>query len=133
MLILLHGPAAGSEPAAPPEAGDATQSNDGAGFFGLVSVLQRWHTEEACPSLPAVRWDFPSKLWRDKCMWVSAKRGYAQRIFYSNRRSTVSFRKGAGIDLLSVIFAFPSCEFQFRKLNSFIRFLQPQGCRGMLP
>ncbi len=57
--MMSHGPAAGSEPAAPPEAGDATQSNDGAGFFGLESVLQRWFTEEACPSLPGVRSGYP--------------------------------------------------------------------------
>ena len=35
---LKNGPVAGGEPAAPPEAGDAAQSNDGAGFFGLSRV-----------------------------------------------------------------------------------------------
>ena len=40
--LAEYGPAAGGEPAAPPEAGDAAQSNDGAGFFGLGRSSKDW-------------------------------------------------------------------------------------------
>ena len=55
---LKNRPVAGGEPAAPPEAGDAAQSNDGAGFFGLSRVPSP-ATEEACPSCRACGGVFP--------------------------------------------------------------------------
>src|SRR5829696_3478754 len=42
----------------PLSTGDAAQSNDGAGFFGLVGP-PKVDTEEACPSCPACGWGLP--------------------------------------------------------------------------
>ena len=42
----------------PLSTGDAAQSNDGTGFFGLVGP-PKVDTEEACPSCPACGWGLP--------------------------------------------------------------------------
>ena len=61
-FLAEYGPAAGGEPAAPPEAGDAAQSNDGAGFFGLGQPSKGWLPKRlvllcrACGGFPSKRW-----------------------------------------------------------------------------
>lgn len=65
----MNGPAAGGEPAAPPEAGDAAQSNDGAGFFGLCRVPSP-ATEEACPSCRACGRGSPFQTMAPRSLWL---------------------------------------------------------------
>lgn len=61
--LTEYGPAAGGEPAAPPEAGDAAQSNDGAGFFGLGWPSKGWLPKRLV-HLAGRAVGFPSKRWR---------------------------------------------------------------------
>ncbi len=69
----MNGPAAGGEPAAPPEAGDAAQSNDGAGFFGLCRVPSP-ATEEACPSCRACGRGSPFQTMAPRSLWLRVMR-----------------------------------------------------------
>lgn len=85
-LPPMNGPAAGGEPAAPPEAGDAAQSNDGAGFFGLCRVPSP-ATEEACPSCRACGRVFPFQTMAPRSLWLRGKR---IRGFPTNQRRSVT-------------------------------------------
>jgi hypothetical protein len=106
----MNGPAAGGEPAAPPEAGDAAQSNDGAGFFGLCRVPSP-ATEEACPSCRACGRGFPFQTMAPRSLWLRfCVSGVFRRPTAQRHRCPLSSPEGRAARMQSEdVSAFPPC------------------------
>lgn len=122
------------KPAAPPEAGDAAQSNDGAGFFGLCRVPSP-ATEEACPSCRACGRDFPYQAMALRKRWLRLSH---PALFDDQRRSvTAASFSSPGRKAARVSFefgpAFPPCGPDDEGSQMFIAICGREGRQGMLP